>query len=138
MTSPAAFPYVLPPGAGPTGTPKPLLPVTIERDGIQLAVDCLVDSGASLSVLPFSVGSRFGLDWNSLTQGVGVGGVVKTPAKFMATILTIGPLPPVMQLFAWASSDDVPLVLGYVNFFLEFDVCFYATRGIFTVEPHAP
>jgi len=48
------------------------------------------------------------------------------------------PFPPVLMLFAWAASDDVPTLFGYANFFLEFNVCFFATRGEFTVAPRTP
>ena len=102
-------------------------------------VSGLVDSGAMISVLPYSMGARFGVDWNSLTQGTLVGGVATSvPAKVISADATVASFPPVVLLFAWAASDDVPLLFGYANFFLEFDVCFYATRGEFTVAPRTP
>ena len=37
--------------------------------------------------------------------------------------------------FAWTRSDEVPLLLGQVNFFMEFDVCFYRSRYAFDLRP---
>jgi hypothetical protein len=47
----------------------------------------------------------------------------------------IGAFPPVRLAFAWSRSDDVPLILGQVNFFMEFDVCFYRSKLEFDVRP---
>jgi hypothetical protein len=37
--------------------------------------------------------------------------------------------------FAWTQADDIPLILGQVNFFMEFDVCFYRAQRAFDVRP---
>ena len=42
--------------------------------------------------------------------------------------------PPVEE-FAWVATGEVPLLLGQMNFFLEFDVCFYRSRAILQVRP---
>lgn len=34
-------------------------------------------------------------------------------------------------------SDDTPLLLGRMNFFLEFDVCFYRSQLAFEIRPKA-
>jgi len=39
--------------------------------------------------------------------------------------------------FAWAKTDTVPLILGQVNFFLEFDVCLFRSRAVFEVRSKA-
>jgi hypothetical protein len=139
MTAPAAFPFrPMQRGAFPN-TPTPLLPVRLTRSGVSVDVVGLVDSGAIISVLPFSIGSQFGIDWHSLTQSTIVGGVAAgVPAKILTAQGVVAGHPPALLLFAWAASDDVPLLFGYANFFLEFDVCFHATRGEFTVSPRTP
>ncbi len=43
--------------------------------------------------------------------------------------------PPARLAFVWARTDAVPVILGQVNFFLEFDVCFFRSRGLFDVRP---
>lgn len=48
---------------------------------------------------------------------------------------TIGAFTLVRLVFAWSLSDDVPLLLGRMNFFLEFDVCFYRSQMMFELRP---
>ena len=43
--------------------------------------------------------------------------------------------PPVRLAFAWAQTDAVSVILGQVNFFLEFDVCFFRSLALFEVRP---
>lgn len=43
---------------------------------------------------------------------------------------------PVRLVFAWALSNEAPLLLGRMNFFLEFDVCFYRSKLFFEVRRH--
>lgn len=35
--------------------------------------------------------------------------------------------------FAWTQAENVPLILGQTNFFLEFEVCFYRAKGQFEI-----
>ena len=37
--------------------------------------------------------------------------------------------------FAWTQAENVPLLLGQVNFFMEFDTCFYRSQLAFDVSP---
>jgi hypothetical protein len=43
--------------------------------------------------------------------------------------------PPVRLAFAWAQVSTIPLILGQVNFFAEFDAYFSRALGIFEVKP---
>jgi len=38
-------------------------------------------------------------------------------------------------VFAWTRAEHVPLILGQINFFMEYDVCFYRWRAAFDVQP---
>ena len=139
MTVPTSFPYVPVQRGGYPSAPSPLLPVQVTLAGVTMSVTGLVDSGALISVLPMSVGARFGVPWQSLTTSTLIGGVGGgVSAKILTTTCVVSAFPPVLMLFAWAASDDVPTLFGYANFFLEFNVCFFATRGEFTVAPRTP
>jgi len=46
----------------------------------------------------------------------------------------IGDFPPVRLAF---ESNDVPLILGQMNFSMEFDVCFYRSQLEFEVKPRS-
>ncbi|MEH1835679.1 MAG: hypothetical protein V7L29_27410 [Nostoc sp.] len=37
--------------------------------------------------------------------------------------------------FAWTRDRNVPLILGYMNFFLAFDVCFYRFELALEISP---
>jgi len=58
-------------------------------------------------------------------------------AEARAVVLSalIASLPPVRLAFAWTQLTTVPLILGQVNFFLEFDVCFFRTQSAFEIRP---
>jgi hypothetical protein len=96
----------------------------------------LVDSGATVNVLPFDVGLRLGVAWNDAQARLpltgGLGSHTAVPLFVMAEIKG---LPPVKLAFAWVSRNDVPLILGQTNFFMEFDVSFYRSRLEFEVVP---
>jgi hypothetical protein len=47
----------------------------------------------------------------------------------------VGQFAPVQLAFAWVRTEDVPLVLGNLNFFAEFDVCFFRSTGAFELRP---
>jgi hypothetical protein len=38
-------------------------------------------------------------------------------------------------IFAWTRAENAPLILGHVNFFAEFDVCFFRSQLMFEVQP---
>jgi len=37
--------------------------------------------------------------------------------------------------FAWTQDRNAPLILGHMNFFLAFDVCFYRSESAFEISP---
>src|SRR5262245_8653553 len=99
-------------------TLAPLLPVRLSRGGVILDVLGLVDSGAMYSVLPFDIGARFGVPWNSLTVQIQLGGIaIGTTAKLLMLDGVVGTLPITPLVFAWSPTNTVPVLLGLVNFF---------------------
>jgi hypothetical protein len=99
----------------------------------------LVDSGATISVLPYSLGVQLGFDWNSQKLQLRLtGALAQVEARGIAVEAVVGQLSPVRLVLAWASSDQVPFVLGQFNFFQAFDVCFFRSRGIFEIRTVSP
>lgn len=137
MNAPAVFPYVR---QSPSQTaPKPLLPIRLERNGQSLDLLALVDTGATMNVLPFDIGQQFGFDWKSLPHSVSLGGIAGgSLAKLIALDTTVRPFRAIPLAFAWAQSNAVPPILGYISFFHEFEVCFFARQNSFHVRPHTP
>ncbi|MBE9054893.1 retroviral-like aspartic protease [Sphaerospermopsis sp. LEGE 08334] len=114
----------------------PKLPLTLTYRNLSVDVSGLLDTGASVNVLPYSVGIQLGAIWEEQTTSVMLAGnLAPVEARGLLISAHIGSFEPVRLVFAWCLSDDVPLLLGRMNFFLEFDVCFYRADLAFEVCP---
>jgi hypothetical protein len=131
------FPYVSRDPSLGNASLAPMLPLTLV--GAQAkAVSGLVDSGAAINVLPYGLGVQLGLDWEQQTQAVELSGnLAAVEARVVVLSAVVDGFPPVRLAFAWARTDEVSVILGQVNFFMEFDVCFFRARSVFEVKPKA-
>jgi hypothetical protein len=113
----------------------PKLPLILTYRNSSVDVSGLLDTGASVNVLPYSVGIQLGAIWEEQTTSVILAGnLAPVEARGLLVSAQIGSFEPVRLVFAWSLSDDVPLLLGRMNFFLEFDVCFYRADLAFQVH----
>jgi hypothetical protein len=113
----------------------PKLPLTLTYRNSSVDVSGLLDTGASVNVLPYSVGIQLGAIWEEQTTSVILAGnLAPVEARGLLVSAQIGSFEPVRLVFAWCLSDDIPLLLGRMNFFLEFDVCFYRADLAFEVH----
>jgi hypothetical protein len=55
-----------------------------------------------------------------------------------AVTAEVGEFPSVRLVFARTQAENAPLVLGQMNFFMEFDVCFFRSKFEFEVNPKVP
>jgi hypothetical protein len=116
----------------------PQLPLSLTYRGSSVEVSALLDTGASVNVLPHSIGVQLGALWEEQTTAVTLAGnLASIEARGLLVSAQISSFDPVRLVFAWSLSDDVPLLLGRMNFFLEFDVCFYRSQLAFEVCPKA-
>jgi hypothetical protein len=114
----------------------PQLPLSLTYRELTLDVLGLLDTGASVNVLPYHVGVDLGAVWDEQTTSVVLGGNLGSlEAHGLVVSAKINPFPSVRLVFAWTLSDDIPLLLGRMNFLLEFDVCLYRSQKIFEVCP---
>ena len=129
------FSYTLVPGPlGQVG--MPLLPIRLENGTFHVDEIGLIDSGSTVNVLPYDLGLQLGLDWDSISLSIPVGGnLASQPAKAISLLARVGSYPPVRLGFAWIRSNSSRLLLGQVNFFSEFDVSFFGSRNRFEVAP---
>ncbi|MCY2963665.1 MAG: hypothetical protein NT069_08460 [Planctomycetota bacterium] len=129
------FPFVSRDPSLGTASLTPMLPlILIGRQNV--ATPGLVDSGAAINVLPYALGIQLGLDWDQQTKKVELSGnLAAVEARVVVLSVTFGTFAPVRLAFAWAKTDSVPVILGQVNFFLEFDVCFFRSRSQFEIRP---
>jgi hypothetical protein len=120
------------------GTPDaiPKMPLTLTYRNSSIDVIALLDTGASVNVLPYNLGIQLGAVWEEQTMAVTLAGnLASTEARGLLVSARIGNFNPVRLVFAWSESNDVPLLLGRMNFFIEYDVCFYRSQLIFEVSP---
>jgi hypothetical protein len=114
----------------------PRVPLVL-RSGVQVVdVVGLVDSGATVNVLPYEAGTQLGAVWDDGKANIRLAGALGSePAIPLFAMAQIGDLPLVRLAFAWVKRSDVPLILGQTNFFMEFDVCFHRSQLEFEVTP---
>ena len=114
----------------------PYLPLTLSLDSQSLNTEGLLDTGASVNVLPYELGVQLGLIWENETLSVVLAGnLARFEARAVVVEAQVSSLPKVTLAFAWTQAADVPLILGQANFFFEFDVCFFRARSEFEVRP---
>src|SRR5437764_15455148 len=119
------FPYVPRDPALGNASLAPMLPLTLIGQH-SLATSGLVDSGAAINVLPYTLGVQLGFDWDQQTRVVELSGnLAVVEARVVVVSATVGSFPPVRLAFGWAKTDAVSVILGQVNFFMEVDVCFF-------------
>jgi hypothetical protein len=113
----------------------PDLPLVLRHQSHTLSVMALVDSGASISVLPHTMGIQLGFDWSNQKAKITLGGTLAhIAARGIIVEAVVGKISPVRLALAWADSDQVPFILGQFNFFQAFDVCFFRNRGVFEIR----
>jgi hypothetical protein len=114
----------------------PCIPITLSYGDCILETWGLLDTGSSLNVLPYHVGLALGAVWEEQTLSIPLAGnLAPVEARGLAVVGQISDFPPVRLAFAWAKSNDPPIILGQLNFFMEFDVCFYRSQLAFEVSP---
>ena len=115
-----------------------MLPITLAGAN-SVSVSGLLDSGATVNVLPYAIGEQLGVVWEQQTATVQLSGnLAACEARMLVVPTIVGAFSAVRLAFAWAKTDAVPVLLGQVNFFLEFDVCFYRSQSVFDVRPNRP
>ncbi|MTJ14627.1 retroviral-like aspartic protease [Anabaena sp. UHCC 0187] len=110
----------------------PYLPFSLSSPDSSISVSGLLDTGASVNVLPYEIGLQLGLNWDNYNTSVTLAGnLANFPAKGVILSATIDPFVPITLVFAWTQAKNIPLLLGRINFFQEFDVCFYSSQLAF-------
>jgi hypothetical protein len=139
MRRAARFPYIERDPIFGEFSRMPDVPLHLSANGLTVSVSALLDTGATLNVLPYTIGLQLGFVWEQQTTALRLAGnLAHAEARAVAIEATIAPFAPVLLAFAWTRAENAPLLLGQINFFQEFDVCFYRTKGSFTISPRPP
>jgi hypothetical protein len=114
----------------------PYLPLELLYQGHTVSTSGLLNTGATVNVLPYKLGLQLGAAWERQTIAVHLtGNLAQFEARVLVVSANIGAFEPVRLAFAWTRAANVPLILGQVNFFLEFDVCFFRAQNSFEIKP---
>src|SRR5262245_384299 len=136
MRAATTFPYAeINPGTSHCAH-VPVLPVTLQFAADSIEVRGLVDTGAAVNVIPFDVGPHLGLTWENQQYPVRLtGNLLGLESRAVFVNAYVGEFRPIELCFAWTKTNGVPVLLGQVNFFDEFEVCFFRPRLVFEVRP---
>ncbi len=116
----------------------PYLPLTLAYQGRSVAGTGLLDTGATVNVLPYDMGIELGAVWEQQATTIRLtGNMAHFEARPLIVSALVSRFDPVRLVFAWTRAESIPLILGQVNFFMEFDVCFYRSQQVFEVHPKA-
>jgi hypothetical protein len=114
----------------------PYLPLILTLENRSVEVMALLDTGASVNVLPYEIGIQLGAVWENQTISIPLSGnLSRREARGFVASGTVAPFASVLLAFAWTQVADAPVILGHMNFFAEFNVCFYRHELAFEVFP---
>lgn len=114
----------------------PYLPFVLNYQKRSLNVKGILDTGSTINVLPYEIGIKLGAIWEQQTTIVKLtGNLANLEARAIIITATVNKFNPVKLAFAWTQAKNVPLILGQMNFFLEFDVCFFGSQSTFEITP---
>jgi hypothetical protein len=112
----------------------PYLPFYLSSQDNSISTSGLLDTGASVNVLPQEIGLQLGLNWDDCKTSITLAGnLAKFPAKGIILSAKVDQFVPVTLVFAWTQAKNIPLLLGRINFFQEFDVCIYGSQLAFEI-----
>ena len=114
----------------------PYLPLMLTSGDYSVEVMALLDTGASVNVLPYEIGIQLGAIWENQTVSIPLSGnLAHNEARGLVISGTVTPFLPVLLAFAWTQSNNAPVILGHMNFFAEFNVCVYRHVLAFEICP---
>lgn len=136
MVDAQKFPYKIIDGSLGMVDRMPYLPLKLSLNEQSLNAEGLLDTGASVNVLPYYLGTQLGLIWENETLSILLtGNLARFESRAVVVEAQVIPFPMVNLAFAWTQVPNTPLILGQANFSFEFDVCFSCARSEFEVCP---
>jgi len=113
----------------------PYLSLKLSRGDETTDVWGLVDSGATINVLPYQTGLKLGAVWENQMPLFQLGGnLANYEARGLILTAEIDGFRSVNLAFGWTKAENVPVILGQTNFFSLFDVCFLRQDNEFEIR----
>ncbi len=103
---------------------RPIADVILESNGNQIEVPMYIDSGADITLLPFTLGKALGFheEVDEIRQMKGISGAgVPYVVKKIGMILNNEKIE---ARIAWSMIEDVPPLLGRMDIFPKFKILF--------------
>ena len=122
------FPFIERANSAGLSSTMPYLPIKLTYRDQAVETMALLDTGASVNVMPYEVGLQLGAVWEEQTVPIHLSGNL---AQMEARGLVLSGLLlnfPQFCLHLPGHNLERPLILGHMNFFAEFDVCFYRAK----------
>lgn len=138
MLNSKRFPFIERVNEAGLSSEMPYLPITLTYGTQSVETTALLDTGASVNVLPYEIGLQLGAVWENQTVPIRLSGnLAQLEARGVVLSAIVEDFDAVLLAFAWTQSREVPLILGHMNFFAEFDVCFYSADSAFELYSSA-
>ena len=81
------------------------------------------------------MGLALGAVWENQRLSLPLGGnLARFEARALVVKANVEQFSAVDLAFAWTRNRYAPLILGHMNFFLSFDVCFYRYDQVFEIS----
>jgi hypothetical protein len=123
--------------SSPSSVPRPFLSLRLQSEAQSIEVDGLVDTGSTISVLPYDIGLALGFSWPDKANWIRLtGNMANDRAVQLVVIGHVGSFEPVPLAFAWTEKPDARVILGQINFLAYFNVCFFQSKGYFEIQPN--
>ncbi|BAU10949.1 hypothetical protein LEP3755_14410 [Leptolyngbya sp. NIES-3755] len=134
MPEPASFSYIPPNATERQRSGLPYLPITLRYRGRAITANALLDTGAIVNVIPYELGIQLGIVWEEQIPAPQLAGNL-AEAESRGVLITglVQEFPPVRLGFVWTRNNSAPLILGQLNFFQEFQICFDGSNQVFTL-----
>ena len=136
MPDAASFPFVSADSRLGEASFRPYMPLRLNYQGRTVETSGLLDTGAAVNVLPYRIGIQLGAVWERQTISLPLtGNLARYEARLLMLSTTVANFTPIRLAFAWSAVEHVPLLLGQMNFFVAFNVCFFRSELRFEVTP---
>ena len=100
MSDAANFAYSIRDPATGSASLAPMLPVALEGANI-VSASALIDSGATVNVMPFTLGEQLGFRWEEQTRAISLSGnLASVEARVVTVAAHVANFPPVRLAFA--------------------------------------